>query len=78
MSLSIRFVNVWFQNQVCYNGVIAVRRCHGKMFLWYESLFPEIYSIAWDKEAIMSDFMDSSGTYVHWNLDLLFLVFSRK
>jgi hypothetical protein len=29
--------------------------------------FPELYSIARDKEASVSDLLDSSYTYIHWN-----------
>jgi len=36
-----------------------------------EFLFLKLYSIAWDKEALVSDYMDSSSTYVHWNLTFL-------
>jgi hypothetical protein len=34
----------------------------------FQSLFLELYySIARDKEALVSDYSDSSGTYTHWN-----------
>lgn len=32
-----------------------------------DSMFPELYSIARNKEALVSDYMYSSGIYVHWN-----------
>jgi hypothetical protein len=32
-----------------------------------DSMFPELYSIAQNKEALVSYFMDSFGIYVHWN-----------
>jgi hypothetical protein len=32
-----------------------------------QSLFPELYSIAMDKEALVLDYMNSFGTYVHRN-----------
>jgi hypothetical protein len=36
-----------------------------------QSLFPERYSIALDKEALVLDYMNSFGTYVHRNLTFL-------
>jgi hypothetical protein len=31
------------------------------------ALLPELFSIARDKEALAFDYLDSSGSYVHWN-----------
>jgi hypothetical protein len=44
----------------------------GKVTL--KSLFPELHSIARDKEALVSDYMNSSGAYVHWNPSFLRVV----
>jgi hypothetical protein len=32
-----------------------------------KSIFPDLYSIAHDKEAMVLDYLDSSGISFHWN-----------
>lgn len=43
-------------------------RC-GKVALKYS--YPKLYLIARNKEALVSDYLDSSNSYVHWNLSFI-------
>lgn len=65
----------------CFSNLVSYRVGDGShLHFWQdvwcgeatlEFLFPEIYSITQDKEALVSDYWDSFGSYIHWNLNFL-------
>lgn len=44
---------------------------YGAVKLALKPSFPKLYSIARDKEALVSDYLESFRTSIHWNLSFI-------